>query len=81
MNKNLEERFLFENKKFSHLEELELNNENIKGIIFDLGYSYKQIKDTTKGLSFNSFGDLNMKMGLNEFSAKDAIHKLDQKRA
>ena len=70
-------RFLFKNKKFSQLENLKLKNENIRGIIFDLGYSYSQIKDPTKGLSFNSIGDLNMRMGLNDFSAKDVINKLE----
>ncbi len=71
-------RFFFKNKKFSQLDELELNNKNINSIIFDLGFSYTQIKDKNKGLSFNSYGDLNMKMGLNEFSAKDVINKLDK---
>ena len=73
------ERFHFKNKKFSQINKLDLKNENIKSIIFDLGYSYTQIKDAKKGLSFDSSGDLNMKMGLNDFSAKDVIHKLDQK--
>ena len=72
-------RFVFKNRKFSQLDNLKLKNENIKGIIFDLGYSYSQIKNPKKGLSFNSLGDLNMKMGLNEFSAKEAINKLDLK--
>ena len=62
--------------KFSQLDNLELKSENVRGIIFDLGYSYTQIKDESKGLSFNSSGDLNMQMGLNEFSAKDVINKL-----
>ena len=43
----------------------------------DLGYSFTQIKDPKKGLSFNSVGDLNMQMGLNNFSASDAINNLD----
>ncbi len=79
-NKILEEfqdRFIFKNKKFSQLDNLKLKNENIRGVIFDLGYSYTQIKDPTKGLSFNSIGELNMQMGLNDFSAKDVINKLD----
>ncbi len=71
------DRFLFKNKKFSNLGNLKLKNQNIKGVIFDLGYSYTQIKDQSKGLSFNSKGDLNMKMGINDFSAKEAINKLD----
>ena len=72
-----QDRFIFKNKKFSQLNDLKIKNENIKGVIFDLGYSYTQIKDPNKGLSFNSIGDLNMKMGINEFSAKEVINKLD----
>ena len=44
-----------------------------------MGYSFTQIKDPKKGLSFNSLGELNMKMGLNEFSADEAINKLGNK--
>ena len=74
---DFKDRFKFINKKFSQLDNLKIKNENIRGIIFDLGYSYNQIKNPKKGLSFNSVGDLNMQMGLNEFSAKDVINKLD----
>ena len=74
-----EDRFLFKNIKFSQLNNLKLKNESIKGAIFDLGYSYTQIKDPKKGLSFQSEGNLNMKMGLNSYSAEDAINKLDEK--
>ena len=72
-------RFIFKNKRFSQLDNLKLKNENIKGIVFDLGYSYTQIKDPTKGLSFSDTGKLNMKMGLNQFSAEDVINKLEAK--
>jgi 16S rRNA (cytosine1402-N4)-methyltransferase len=74
-----EDRFLFKNIKFSQLNNLKLKNENVKGVIFDLGYSYVQIKDPKKGLSFESDGNLNMQMGLNNFSAEDVINKLDVK--
>ena len=73
------DRFLFKNLKFSMLNNLKLKNENIKGIVFDLGYSFTQIKDPKKGLSFNSQGELNMMMGLNDFSAKEAINNLEVK--
>ena len=73
-------RFNFENKKFSAVGNLSINKRDIKGIIFDLGYSITQIKDYKKGLSFESKGQLNMKLGLNTFSAKDVINKLDQKQ-
>ena len=72
-------RFLFKHIKFSQLDNLKLKNENIKGVIFDLGYSYTQIKDPKKRLSFESLGELNMKMGINDFSAKEVINNLDEK--
>jgi len=75
--KKFPNRFVFKNSKFSKINNLKLKNEDIKGIIFDLGYSYTQIKDPKKGLSFNSNGELNMRMGFNDFSAKDVINKLD----
>jgi len=74
-----EDRFLFKNIKFSQLNNLKLKNESVKGVIFDLGYSYTQIKDPKKGLSFQSEGNLNMQMGLNSYSAEDAINKLDER--
>ena len=72
-------RFLFKNLRFSNLNNLKLKNENIKGIVFDLGYSYSQIKNLEKGLSFHSSGKLNMTMGLNDFSANEAVNNLDGK--
>ena len=76
---NFEDRFIFKNIKFSKLDNLKLKNEDIRGVIFDLGYSYTQIKDPKKGLSFQSKGNLNMQMGLNHYSAEDAINQLDEK--
>ena len=78
IQKKFEHRFLFENIKFSQLINLKLKNEDIKGVIFDLGYSYTQIKDAKKGLSFESTGKLNMKMGINNFSAKEVITLLEE---
>ena len=78
IQKKFEDRFLFKNIKFSQLNNLKLKNENIKGVIFDLGYSYTQIKDPKKGLSFDFSGKLNMQMGINDFSAKEVINFLDE---
>ena len=77
IQKKFPDRFIFKNLKFSNLNNLKLRNEDVKGVIFDLGYSFIQIKDPKKGLSFNSIGELDMRMGLNEFSAKQVINKLD----
>ena len=49
--KKYQKRFNFENKKFSEIINLSNNIENLKGVIFDLGYSTLQIKDSEKGLS------------------------------
>jgi len=73
------DRFHFENKKFSEIHNLKLKKKNLKGIIFDLGYSTSQIKNSKKGLSFLSQGELNMKMGFNDFSANEVINILDYK--
>ena len=79
LQEKFEGRFKFKNIKFSNLNNLKLKNENVRGVIFDLGYSYTQIKDPSKGLSFDSLGKLNMQLGLNSFSAEEAINKLNQK--
>ena len=49
-------RFTFYNKKFSDIDQINYEDLKVKGIIFDLGYSYTQIKDPKKGLSFENNG-------------------------
>jgi 16S rRNA (cytosine1402-N4)-methyltransferase len=78
IKEEFEDRFSFKNMKFSQIKNLKLKNENVKAVIFDLGYSYTQIKDPKKGLSFETLGELNMRMGINNFSAKEVINKLDE---
>ncbi len=72
------DRFQFYNRRFSEIDIIKTTDQ-IKGIIFDLGFSYNQIKDPSKGLSFNYKGKLNMKMGLNKFSAEDIVKNLTAK--
>ena len=78
LKKKFEDRFSFHNIKFSQIKDLKIDDE-IKGIIFDLGYSINQVKDYSTGLSFESVGELNMKMGINNFSAKEVINNLNEK--
>ncbi len=73
------DRFFFYNLKFSDLDKIDIKNKKIKGLIFDLGFSYIQIKDYKRGLSFKSDGPLDMRMGLNDFSASEVINNLDSK--
>ena len=79
IKKKFPNRFLFKNLRFSKLNNLKLKDENIKSIIFDLGFSMDQLKDTKKGLSFNYSGALDMRLGINKFSANEVINKLDSK--
>ncbi len=74
--KSFKNRFEFYNLKFSQIDRFKKSKP--KAIIFDLGYSMNQIYDKQKGLSFKSIGKLNMKMGINDFSAHDAISKLSK---
>ena len=76
--KKYDKRFKFYNLKFSQLDQIKLNNHKIKGIIFDLGYSFNQIKNSKKGLSFSNKGKLNMRMGINDFSANEIISNMDE---
>ena len=76
--KKYRNRFKFYNIKFSQLKKIKLKNNDLKGIIFDLGYSLNQIKNSKKGLSFNDKGKLNMRMGINDFSANDFISNMNE---
>ncbi len=76
--KKYDKRFKFYNLKFSQLDQIKLKNHKIKGIIFDLGYSFNQIKNSQKGLSFSDKGKLNMRMGINDFSANEIISNMDE---
>tara|TARA_B100000963_G_scaffold356447_1_gene376581 strand:+ start:2174 stop:3184 length:1011 start_codon:yes stop_codon:yes gene_type:complete len=69
-------RFKFYQIKFSQLNGI--LRENVDVIIFDLGLSSIQLNDLSRGFSFKSDKKLNMKMGLNEISALDAINNLSE---
>ena len=76
LKKKYGSRFIFQNKKFGDIASLNFTGNNIKGVIFDLGFSTNQIKDLSKGFSFKSKTKLNMKMGLNKFSAHEVINTM-----
>ena len=79
LQKKYNSRFKFYNIKFSQLDKIKLKDNKLKGIIFDLGYSLNQIKNSQKGLSFLDKGKLNMRMGINDFSANDIISNMEEK--
>ena len=78
LSNKYKQRFKFINSKFSEIDKIP-EAKNANAIIFDLGFSMIQMKDLKRGFSFNSKGSLNMKMGLNNFNANDAINRLDKK--
>ena len=76
VQQKFKKRFKFYNIRFSEIEKIEDNN--IRAVIFDLGYSLNQISDFNRGLSFSSKGKLDMRMGLNEFSCDEVISNMGQ---
>ena len=78
LEKKYNNRFNFQNIKFSEINRSIINSKDLKAIIFDLGYSINQIKDLSRGLSFKSTGKLNMKMGLNNFSCHEVITNMSE---
>tara|TARA_B100000686_G_scaffold288329_1_gene314376 strand:+ start:1915 stop:2919 length:1005 start_codon:yes stop_codon:yes gene_type:complete len=78
LEKKFKNKFKFNNIKFSQINDLKLKHEEIKGVIFDLGYSTNQIQNLKKGLSFKSKGKLNMKMGKNDFSCHEVILNMSE---
>ena len=78
LEKKYKNRFQFYNIKFSQIKNIKIKNNDLKGVIFDLGYSTQQVKNLSTGLSFHSKGKLNMKMGINDFSANEVISKMSE---
>ena len=78
LEKKYKKRFSFQNIKFSKINSIKVKKNDLKAIIFDLGYSTNQIRDLSKGISFESKGKLNMKMGINDFSSHEVIHNMSE---
>ena len=76
LEKQFKERFKFYNINFSQIDKI--LTYNVDTIIFDLGLSSIQLNDFKRGFSFNSNDDLDMTMGLTNFSLKDAINSLSE---
>ena len=76
LEKKFPQRFKFYHIKFSQLDTL--INDNVDGIIFDLGLSSIQLNNLERGFSFKSKKKLDMTMGLNSVSALEAINTLSE---
>ena len=76
LKKKYNKQFNFRHLKFSEVNKIEKIGDDLKGIIFDLGFSLIQVRDPNKGISFYNQGKLDMRMGLNKTSADEAINNL-----
>ena len=76
LEKKFKNRFKFFQIKFSQIDKI--LKENVDTIIFDLGLSSLQLKNLSRGFSFYSKDELDMTMGLSDFSAKEAVNNLGE---
>ena len=79
LEKKYQNRFKFYQLRFSQIDKI-LNNDQVDTIIFDLGLSSIQLKDSKRGFSFKSKDNLDMSMGLTDISAQQVINNLNEKQ-
>ena len=72
--KHFKDRFTFFNEKFRNLDKVIKKNFKADFIIFDLGISSMQISNLSRGFSFNSKDNIDMRMGINSISAQDVLN-------
>ena len=79
LKKRFKKRFKFYQLRFSQIDKI-LNNDQVDTIIFDLGLSSIQLKDSKRGFSFKSKDNLDMSMGLTDISAQQVINNLSEEQ-
>ena len=78
LRKKSPKKFTFYNEKFSNLDKIINLKTKPDVIIFDLGLSTFQLKDYSRGFSFNATDKIDMRMGLSDTSAEKVINTLDE---
>ena len=76
LEKKFKKRFEFYRIKFSQMNKI--LKKKVDTIVFDLGLSSIQLNNLSRGFSFKSKDKLDMKMGLSNISAQDAINNLSE---
>jgi len=76
--------FRLVNDKYSNIDKIvnkyNLNNNKFDLILFDLGISFNQLKDTRRGFSFQDKGPLDMNMGSSDKKTYDIVNLYEENK-
>mgnify|MGYP001276613854 CR=1 FL=1 len=78
LEKKYQNRFKFHRLRFSQVNKI--IKKQVDAVIFDLGISSIQLNNLSRGFSFKSKENLDMKMGLSNFSAQDVVNNLSEQQ-
>lgn len=78
LQKEYHNRFSFKMSNFSNFIDLEIANK-FDGVVMDLGMSFMQINDNSRGFSFSKDGPLDMRMSRSGITAADFINKASER--
>jgi len=76
LKNQFQERFKFYQLKFSQIDSILTGTVDM--VIFDLGLSSIQLKNLKRGFSFKSEDQLDMSMGITDFSAQEVVNNLSE---
>lgn len=76
LKKLYSDRFEFRAGAFGEI--VDIINERVNGVVFDIGVSSMQLDDDFRGFSFSKEAPLDMRMSMNGMSAKDVVNQYSE---